>query len=188
MRKFAILAAALLGVSQAALADPAATVVSAPCAGCHGTYGDSAGDAPVIAGQSEMYLVSTMTAYRDGTRYATIMDRIAKGYDDAQIKAMSGFFAAQTWPKITAGSGDAARGQQLHTQLGCLGCHGPTGIAPSPLTPRIAGQYAGFLAQQMRDYKDASKPVSPSAMTMRFMLGNVSDADIDALAAFYSAQ
>lgn len=185
-----ILGGALLSGATTASADPTALMVSNPCAGCHGIEGASQGEAPVIAGLSQMYLASTMKAYRDGQRYATIMDRIAKGYDDAQINAMSAYFANLSWPtnNQTVDAGQAAKGQKLHTNSGCAGCHGPTGVSMMPNAPRLAGQYAGFLEEAMKDYKDASKPIPPGAMVMRSMLAAMSDEDIAALAAFYASQ
>jgi cytochrome subunit of sulfide dehydrogenase len=40
-----------------------------------------------------MYL--QLTEFRDGKRPATIMHQIARGYTDAQLKAIAGHFAAQ---------------------------------------------------------------------------------------------
>jgi cytochrome c553 len=34
---------------------------------------------------------------KDGTRYSTIMGRIAKGYDQGEILDMSKYLAAQPW-------------------------------------------------------------------------------------------
>ena len=36
-----------------------------------------------------------MRAFRDGQRPATVMHQIAKGYSDAQIEAIAGWYAAQ---------------------------------------------------------------------------------------------
>ena len=36
-----------------------------------------------------------MRAFRDGQRPATVMHQIAKGYSDAQIDAIAGWYAAQ---------------------------------------------------------------------------------------------
>ncbi|MCB1875706.1 MAG: c-type cytochrome [Chromatiales bacterium] len=182
------LACALGGPSHAA--DPSAAIVSKPCAGCHGIDGASKGDAPIIAGLSAPYLASTMRAYKNEQRYATIMNRIAKGYDDAQLDAMAGYFSSQSWPntKQDIDAGQATKGQALHASKGCLGCHGPQGVSMMPTAPRLAGQYAGFLEQQMKDYRDPGKPIPPAAMVMRSMLSGLNDADIAALAAFYASQ
>ena len=185
-----LFAGLLLAASGVVSAGPSPVMVSSPCAGCHGTEGASLGEAPVIAGLTKAYFVGTMKNYRSGERFGTIMERIAKGYDDAQIEAMGKFFSGKPWPETrqTTSAAKAAAGQTLHITNGCIGCHGPNGIPAMATVPRVAGQYAGFLAQQMRDYRDESKPIPAEALLMRSMLGKLSDEDIDALAQFYASQ
>jgi sulfide dehydrogenase cytochrome subunit len=68
----------------------------ATCANCHGTDGVSAGGPlPVLAGQPKDALVANMKAFKAGTRQATIMHQIAKGYTDEQIEAIAAYLAAQ---------------------------------------------------------------------------------------------
>ena len=69
--------------------------IAANCANCHGTTGKSSGATPSLAGQSKVYLVEQMKAFRDGKRPATIMHQIAKGYSDAQIDAVADHFSRQ---------------------------------------------------------------------------------------------
>jgi sulfide dehydrogenase cytochrome subunit len=178
-----------LVASGSAFAGPTdAAVVSNTCAGCHGTNGASAGPAPTIGGLPEAYLVSTMAAYKDGTRYGTVMNRIAKGYEQSHFQDMGKHFAAQPWVsgKQTVDAKLAEKGKGLHTANGCAGCHGANGTSSVPTTPRLTGQYADYLIFQMNDYKDASKAIPAPAMVMRSMLSNLSDDDIKALAHFYA--
>jgi sulfide dehydrogenase cytochrome subunit len=175
--------------SATALAGPSgAAVVSNTCAGCHGTDGASVGPAPVIVGLAEMYLASTMAAYKDGTRYGTVMNRIAKGYDQAQIQAMAKHLSGKPWVsgKQEIDPALAKKGQELHNGKGCVGCHGANGISMLPTAPRMAGQYADYLYFQMKDYANDSMPIPPAAMPMR-MLSALSDEDLKALAAFYAS-
>ena len=72
-----------------------ARYIAANCANCHGTTGKSAGAMPSLAGQSKVYLLEQMRAFRDGKRTATIMHQIAKGYTDAQIDAVAEHFSRQ---------------------------------------------------------------------------------------------
>jgi sulfide dehydrogenase cytochrome subunit len=186
-----VLAVGLLAASASASASgpTSAAIVGHTCAGCHGTNGASIGPAPIIGGLPEGYLASTMTAYKDGTRFATVMDRLARGYNPAEIQAMSQFLAAQPWVsgKRPVDAKLAEKGKQIHTANGCAGCHGANGISPMPTTPRMAGQYADYLYFQMQDYKDAKKAVPAAGMIMRNMLTPVSDDDLKALAAFYAS-
>ncbi|RMD69112.1 MAG: cytochrome C [Gammaproteobacteria bacterium] len=93
--KTAALAAALVAFPAwgAEIASPA--MLGDTCAGCHGTDGVSPGPIPGIRGFPKDYLVTTMKAFRDGKRPATIMDRIAKGYTDEEIEAMAEYFSGE---------------------------------------------------------------------------------------------
>lgn len=50
---------------------------------------------PRLAGMPQADFVRQMRAFREGTREATVMQQIAKGYTDEQIEALGVFFAAQ---------------------------------------------------------------------------------------------
>ena len=180
----------LLASAHVLAGDLSSAMVSNTCAGCHGTDGVSAGQAPVIGGLNETYLIQTMQNYKDGVRYGTIMERIARGYDKDQIKAMSKHYASLPWVNATqeVDSTLAAKGKQLHMTKGCVGCHGANGISPMPTTPRLAGQYAEYMVIQMQDYQDASRAIPPVAVPMRGMLAGMSEADLKALAHFYASQ
>jgi sulfide dehydrogenase cytochrome subunit len=66
-------------------------VLSMSCASCHGTDGKSPGAMPMIHGKSSAYLEQAMKEFRDGKRYATVMNRIAKGYSDDEIKLLADY-------------------------------------------------------------------------------------------------
>ncbi|MCW8948853.1 MAG: cytochrome c4, partial [Sedimenticola sp.] len=67
-----------------------ASMLANTCAGCHGTGGNSMGPAaPSIAGLSPTYFNETMAGFASGEIPSTIMGRIAKGYTEDEIKAIS---------------------------------------------------------------------------------------------------
>ena len=65
------------------------------CAACHGTGGRAApGSAvPGLAGRPAAELTQLMAAFKAGSRPATVMHQIAKGYSDAEIAAMAEHFS-----------------------------------------------------------------------------------------------
>lgn len=66
------------------------------CAPCHGTNGQEFLEAmPPLAGMSVEQFTKAMIAYREGTRPAIIMDRVARGFTDAEIDAMAVWFQQQ---------------------------------------------------------------------------------------------
>ena len=71
--------------------------LAATCANCHGTNGKAVEGSSVvsIAGLDKAYLATQMKAFKAGTRPATIMHQLSKGYSDAQIETLAAYFAAQ---------------------------------------------------------------------------------------------
>ena len=71
--------------------------LAATCANCHGTAGKGIpnGSIPNLAGLKNDYFVEQMLAFKSGTRTATIMHQLAKGYSDTQIEQIASYFAAQ---------------------------------------------------------------------------------------------
>jgi cytochrome c553 len=66
------------------------------CFNCHGPGGKSPGEIPSIAGKTEDFLKNALVDFRDGKRTgasATVMGRLAKGYSDAEIDAVSKYIA-----------------------------------------------------------------------------------------------
>jgi cytochrome subunit of sulfide dehydrogenase len=71
--------------------------LAATCANCHGTNGKAVEGSSItsIAGLEKSYIAAQMNAFKAGTRPATVMHQISKGYSDAQIEALAAYFAAQ---------------------------------------------------------------------------------------------
>ncbi|TAL86030.1 MAG: c-type cytochrome [Rhodanobacter sp.] len=66
----------------------------------------------------------------------------------------------------------------------CAACHGATGHASMPGVPNLAGQKLDYLRQALKQYRDGRRAVP----VMRAAIGPLSDAELDALARWYSAQ
>ena len=69
--------------------------LAATCANCHGTGGVSVGGFVSLAGTKKEDLAGKLMEYKAGTRQGTVMPQLAKGYTDAQIDLIAGWFAAQ---------------------------------------------------------------------------------------------
>jgi cytochrome c553 len=79
-------------------------------------------------------------------------------------------------------AGDPAAGQQKSAT--CAACHGPDGNSPTDQYPKIAGQNAGYLVKQLREFKEG---VRVNAI-MSGMVAALSEQDMEDLAAFYESQ
>jgi|APFre7841882630_1041343.scaffolds.fasta_scaffold17163_1 sulfide dehydrogenase cytochrome subunit len=69
--------------------------LAATCANCHGPNGVSVGPVESLAGKPKDEIVRKMQEYKKGTKPATVMTQLAKGYTDEQIDLVAGWFAAQ---------------------------------------------------------------------------------------------
>ena len=66
----------------------------------------------------------------------------------------------------------------------CAACHGADGHASMPGVPNLAGQRLDYLRDALKQYRDGRRSIP----VMRAAIGPVSDAELDALARWYSAQ
>ena len=98
---------ALVGVSPArAQTTFDVSLVAGNCLNCHVSDVKSATSIPVIAGKPEAVLKAQLLAYKSDNIPAgtTIMNRLAKGYSDAEIAALATYFSTLD-PKGVASAG-----------------------------------------------------------------------------------
>ena len=78
---------AVLAIALAAAAPPPG---ASSCSGCHGSA-----TPPPLAGRDANEVVAALDAFRAGTRPATVMDRIAKGFTHDESVAIATWWAAR---------------------------------------------------------------------------------------------
>ena len=85
--------------------------------------------------------------------------------------------------KIRSGTGDPVAGK-LKSEL-CQGCHGTEGISKEGLIPKLAGQYAKYIAKEVRNYQSGVR----SHQIMNAMAGTItSDEDLADIAAYFASR
>ena len=84
---------ASIAAAVAASAEPPAG--AAACTGCHPASARVASPVPRLAGRDPVVIVRAMQDFRSGARPATVMDRIARGFSDAEVQAIAAWYAAQ---------------------------------------------------------------------------------------------
>jgi len=79
-------------------------------------------------------------------------------------------------------SGDVALGESKSQP--CVGCHGPQGNSFIPGFPKLAGQGAGYLVKQLKDFKSGvrSDPIMAGQVAL------LSEEDMADIAIYYSVQ
>ena len=71
--------------------------LAAQCAQCHGSDGRAlpGSEVPGLAGLQATYIAEQMKAFRSGSRTSTVMQQLAKGFNDAQVDQLARYFASQ---------------------------------------------------------------------------------------------
>jgi cytochrome c553 len=157
---------------------------AALCAGCHGGEGISANPVwPNLAGQHGAYLVDALKAYRSGVRQNAMMSATAAGLSDADIQSLSDHYAAMKLKGAASGAGPTSAAAGKAKADACATCHGADGVSNNPAWPSLAGQQKDYLVGALKAYQEGARKNE----IMAGMAKGLSDADIDALATYYSS-
>lgn len=194
MKRWGLITGSLLFTAAVSAAEPApaasavasARTLTGTCAACHGTNGVSVGPAtPTLAGINGEYFVEVMQGFKSGTRHATVMNRIAKGYTDDEIKAMATFFSGKKYVAHAqkADAAKVAKGKAVH-KSNCEKCHEDGGRA-SEDGGILAGQWMPYLRYTMADFTAGH---SEMPKKMKAKVEKLSEADIEALIHYYGSQ
>jgi cytochrome subunit of sulfide dehydrogenase len=92
-RLFTAAATVLATVATAFAAEPPPGASS--CSGCHAVRAGVETVVPPLKGRKAADIVDAMKEFRAGQRGPTIMDRIAKGYTDAEVQAIAAWYEQQ---------------------------------------------------------------------------------------------
>jgi cytochrome c553 len=69
--------------------------LAAGCFNCHGIDGQARPGLPKLAGWPSASMVQIMQDFKNDRRQGTLMNQLAKGYDEADIEALAQYFAQQ---------------------------------------------------------------------------------------------
>jgi cytochrome c553 len=176
---------------------PVPSVVIEVCARCHGLDGQGRGGGafPRLAGQRLDYLVRAMQAYAEGRRYSGIMSPIARRVGADLSRTAVGYYSAKpTSPGVTAPSapGATSAGARLASEGSpaqdvppCASCHDAEPV--NGAYPRLRGQHARYLAQQLRLLQLRRRGGSEFVHLMHTFVNRLTDAQIADVSAHYAA-
>lgn len=153
------------------------------CHGCHGiaNYKNAAPNysVPKLGNQNANYIAIALKAYASGDRVHPTMHAQAASNSAQDYADMAAFFQGKGIAHTTTVVGTPPAAAQV-----CAACHGNNGISIMNEYPNLAGQHADYLEQALREYKSGKRKNA----VMAGMVGNLQDADIVALAKFFSSQ
>ena len=91
----AVTIATVLASSPPVLAASVPPPGAASCSGCHTSGAAAASSVSRLYGRDANEITTAMTGFRDGSLPATVMNRIAKGFSDDELRAIASWLAAQ---------------------------------------------------------------------------------------------
>lgn len=151
---------------------------------------------PRLAGQNSDYLAHALSMFKAGTRASPIMQSVAHNLSDSDMRQLADYFAAQQPPLAPATQApqpaEVQAGEHL-AQFGdggnvaaCFSCHAAGGIGNGARFPRIAGQPASFTVARLHEFQGRAKNGGAKPGTMTAVAAQMSDAQIEAAAAYLS--
>lgn len=174
-------------------------VVATNCARCHGLDGTGRGTGafPRLDGQHAEYLTRALRAYATGQRHSGIMGPIAAALTDRARREAVEHYASLPPPTPvsdvppsnarTGGRALATDGQPEESIPACVECHGPADAPKNPAFPRLTGQSAAYLAQQLTLLRDRRRGGSEYVHLMHAFAGRLTDSQIREVAQYYAS-
>jgi cytochrome subunit of sulfide dehydrogenase len=95
MRIPVVAAIVLASIATALAASPEPPAGAASCTGCHAVNAGVESPIPRLVGRNAAEMAAQMQAFKTGRQPSTVMDRIAKGFSDAEIEAIAAWYAQQ---------------------------------------------------------------------------------------------
>ena len=206
MTRLLVLVAAIGLATTAAAQTPAAPatvslergkqIATQVCAACHGPDGNSPTPAnPNLAGQHADYITVQLAHFKAGIRVNPIMQGMAAGLTDDDMRSLGMYFAQQKPKGLAAKNADLVktgqalwRGGDLGTGIpACSACHSPTGAGIPKNYPRIGGQWADYTYAQLRAFKAGERGndkagKDASGRVMRGVVEHMTDEQMKAVA------
>ncbi len=134
---------------------------------------------PKLEGQHPEYIVTALQAYRSGERSHITMHAQASSLSDQDMADIAAFFSGEVLKADAPAVGTAPQAAAT-----CVACHGQNGVGIAGIYPTLSGQHEDYLARALHDYKKGGRK-NPIMAPMVAML---TEADINALARYYSQQ
>ncbi len=160
---------------------------TAACASCHGADGNSGSPAnPKLAQQHPEYLVKQLQEFKSGKRANPIMQGMAAGLSDADMKNIAAWLATQkAKPGFAKDKELVALGERIwrggiadRQIAACAGCHSPNGAGIPAQYPRLSGQHADYTVAQLTSFREGARK---NSVQMNQVAAKLNDREIRAV-------
>ena len=176
---------------------------AAICAACHQPDGSGMnipnGEAwPSLRGLNAEYLYKQMKDIKEGSRKSPTMLPFMNMLNEQQFKDIAVYYSQLP---ATQGKNDAeaiaeelAHGEKLAMQgdwdryiVPCSTCHAPDNLGVGSVFPKLAGQHAGYIADQLHAWQSGKRDNDPQHL-MLAIAERMNDKDIRAVSQWLSRQ
>jgi len=183
-----------LGLVVTAQAGDAASgkQLSASCAACHGSDGNSpAASFPKLAGLGEKYLLKQLKDFKSGARANPIMAGQVAVLNESQMGDVAAYYASQTRSVGYAAKDKVALGEKIFRAgnkatgvPACLACHGADGQGMSAAGfPALGGQHGDYIKAQLVAFQE-DKRTNDASKVMRDIAGRMSNKEVSAVSSY----
>ncbi len=154
------------------------------CFFCHGEDGNSRRPhIPKLAGQNPVYLLDQIEKFADGRRKTSYMQVLARRFSDEDKVNLVVYFSSLPVKPAGGDPALAVQGMKIY-RTRCVGCHGEDGRGKKGYA-RLAGQQPEYVKKTLVGFRDHEG--RRESAFMRAMVAGLSDADIEALAAYIAS-
>jgi cytochrome c553 len=165
------------------------TLAQQRCTMCHGARGVSSSEVPNLAGQYSEVTYKQLVDYANGTRRHTLMQALAKGMSDQDIRDLAAFYGQLARPSPAPESVETPQlvkvGDPLRNLAPCASCHG--GIDKKPGSPWLEGMPQAYLVAQTQAFAKGERRNDPLGV-MRNIARQMTSAEIEAAARYYASR
>ena len=157
------------------------------CAICHGVRRGDQVNTPDLAGQFAPAIYKQLQDFRSGARVSAVMTPQVANLTDQDVRDLAAYFAYLP-PAVANGFNPApdivAAGAPMRNIPPCGACHG--GIAVKPGAPRLEGESAVYIRDQLRAFADGARRNDINGQ-MRNIARQMTPAEIEASAIYFSS-
>lgn len=186
--RFPLLILLAAGLPSLALADAMkGAQLSASCAHCHGTDGNSSsGQYPTLAGQTPEYLYLQIKAFKEGARKDPMMSPMVGILTEQDMRDLADFYSSQSATRGSFKPDPAlvAQGKKIVEEAKCGACH-PATFKGAKEIPRLTRQKYPYLVKQLKDYREGVRTTDNG--TKAPSVKGLTDAQIEAVAQYISS-
>ena len=163
------------------------------CSACHGRTGQSvSAQFPNLAGQHKEYLLIQLGEFKEHRRSTPNAVAYMWAFNQLtpeQINELAEYFSLQApmqgesskSPLLNRGKIIYEQGIPEQQVSACAACHGPKALGKNEI-PRLAGQHAEYIAEQINLFKGTKK--RPNGVAMMYVTHLMPEEDIQAVSAY----